>query len=135
MKVQLLLSKFRLLNFDLLYFWYHLRCRVIQYLIRKLSEMVKMGQEGLVVAALLGLVRISWKVTIYNINRALLKLTRYALQAMTKQLKEDIFSVYMMIKGNHSNIQNGSIATYFSSILLKLCRRWTWYEESEDLHG
>ena len=59
LKVQLLLSKFRLFNFDLLYFCYHLRYRVIQYLIGKLSDMVKMGQEDLVVAALLASVRTS----------------------------------------------------------------------------
>ena len=34
-----------------MYFWYPLRYRVIQYLIRKLSDMVKMDQEGLIVAA------------------------------------------------------------------------------------
>ena len=51
-KVQIL-SKFRLFNFDLSYFLYPLRYRAIQYLVRKLSDMVKMGQEGLVVAALL----------------------------------------------------------------------------------
>ena len=59
LKIQLLLSKFRLFNFDLSYFWYHLRYRVIQYLIGKLSVMVKMGQEGLVVTALLTSVRTS----------------------------------------------------------------------------
>ena len=53
LKVQLLSSKFRLFDFDLLYFCYPLRYRVIQYLIRKLSDMVKMDQEGLVVAAFL----------------------------------------------------------------------------------
>ena len=53
LKVQLLLSKFRLFNFDLLYFSYPFSYRVIQYLIGKLLGMVKMGQESLVVAALL----------------------------------------------------------------------------------
>ena len=79
LKVQLLLSEFRLFNFDLLYFWYQLRYLVIQYLIGKLSDMVKMDKKGLVVAALLASVRTSWKVTIYYINRALLKLNRYTL--------------------------------------------------------
>ena len=55
------------------------RHRVIQYLIWKLSGIVNMIQEDLVVAALLGSVRTSWKVTIYYINGALLKLNRYAL--------------------------------------------------------
>ena len=59
LKIQLLLSKFRLFNFDLSYFWYQLRFRVIQYLNGKLSDMVKIGQEGLVVAALLASVRTS----------------------------------------------------------------------------
>ena len=53
MKVQLLLNKFRLFNFDLSYLLYPLRYRVTQYLIRKLLDMVKMGIEGLAVAALL----------------------------------------------------------------------------------
>ena len=47
---------------------------VIQYLIGKLSDMVKMGQDSLVVAALLASV---W--TIYYMNGALLILNRYAL--------------------------------------------------------
>ena len=51
LKVQLLLSKFRLFNIDLSYFWCHLRCKVIQYLIGKLLKIVKMNQEGLVVEA------------------------------------------------------------------------------------
>ena len=59
LKVQLLLSKFRLFNFDLLYLLYPLRYKVSQYLIRKLSGMVKMGQEILVVAVLLASVRTS----------------------------------------------------------------------------
>ena len=53
LKVWLLSSKFRLFNFDLWYFWYPLRCRVIKYLIWKLSYMVKMGKEGLVERLLL----------------------------------------------------------------------------------
>ena len=69
----------RTFNFDLSYFWYPFRYRVIQYLIGKLSDMVKMGQDSLVVAALLASVRTSWKVTIYYINGALLILNRYAL--------------------------------------------------------
>ena len=64
LKVQLLLSKSRLFNFDLSYFWYPLRYRVIEYLIIKHSDMVKMGQEGIVVAAHLTSVRTSCKVTI-----------------------------------------------------------------------
>jgi len=41
--------------------------------------MVKMGQDSLIVAALLLSVRASWKVTVYYINGALLTLNRYAL--------------------------------------------------------
>ena len=79
LKLQLLLSKFRLFDFDLLYFWYPSRYRVIQYLIRKLSGMVKMDQESLVVAAFLISVMASWKLKIYYINRALSKLNCYTL--------------------------------------------------------
>ena len=79
LKVQLLLSKFRLFNFDLSYLLYPLRYRVTQYLIRKLLDMVKMGQESLVAAALLASFRASLKVIIYYINGALLKLNHYAL--------------------------------------------------------
>ena len=64
LKVQLLLSKFRLFNFDLSYLLYPLRYRVKQYLIRKLSDMVKMGNEGLAVAALLISVKASQKLKI-----------------------------------------------------------------------
>ena len=53
LKVQLLLSKFRLFNFDLSYLLYPLRYKVTQYLIRKLSDMVKMGRKGLVELLLL----------------------------------------------------------------------------------
>ena len=74
-----LLNKSRFFNFDLSYFWYPLGYRVLQDLIGKLLDMVKMGQESLVVAALLASVRASWKVTIYYINGALLILNRYAL--------------------------------------------------------
>ena len=74
--VHFMWSKFRFFNFDLLNFWYPLRYRGIQNLIGKLSDMVKMGQESLVVAALLASVLASLKVTIYYINRALLKLNR-----------------------------------------------------------
>ena len=74
-----LLNKSRTFNFDLLYFWYPLRYMIIQYLIGKLSDMVKIGKESLVMAALQVSVRASWKVTIYFINRALLKLNCYAL--------------------------------------------------------
>ena len=61
-----------------------MRYRVIQYLIGKLSDMIKMGQESLVVATLLASVSASWKVTIYYINEALLKLNRYALYISEK---------------------------------------------------
>ena len=40
-------------NFDLSYFWFPLSYRVIQYLIWKLSDMVKMGRKGLVELLLL----------------------------------------------------------------------------------
>ena len=52
LKIQLLLSKSRLFKFDLSFFLYHLSYRTIQYLIGKLSDMVKMGKDSLVVAAL-----------------------------------------------------------------------------------
>ena len=45
---------------------------VIQYLIRKPSDMVNLSEDGSVVAALLLIVRTSRKVTIYYMNRALL---------------------------------------------------------------
>ena len=85
LKVQLLLSKFRLFNFDLSYLLYPLRYKVTQYLIRKLSDMVKMGIEGLAVAALLISVKASQKLKIYYINRALSKLNCYALY-LTSQM-------------------------------------------------
>ena len=44
---------------------------VIQYLVKKLLDMVKMGLNGFVVTALLVSVRTSLKVTIYYINWAL----------------------------------------------------------------
>ena len=53
--------------------------QVIQYLIGKLSDMVKMGRESLVVAALLISVKASRMLKIYYINRALSKLNCYAL--------------------------------------------------------
>ena len=71
LKNQLLLSKLRLFNFELSYFWYPLRYRVMQYLIWKLSDIVKNREEGLVVAALLASVRMSKKVPIYYIKGAL----------------------------------------------------------------
>ena len=49
-------------NFDLLYFWYPLRYRVIQYLIWKLSDVVFMRQECLVLAVLLASFRVSLNV-------------------------------------------------------------------------
>ena len=79
MKGQLLLIEFKLFNFDLSYLLYTLRYKVTQYLIRKLLDMVKMGIEGLAVAALLILVKASQKLKIYYINRALSKLNCYAL--------------------------------------------------------
>ena len=66
------LSEFRSFNFDLLYFWYPLRYRVIQYPIGKLSDMVKMIQDDQIMAALSTSIRKSWKVWIYYINGALL---------------------------------------------------------------
>ena len=86
LKVQLLLSKFRLFNFDLSYLLYPLRYKVTQYLIRKLSDMVKMGIEGLAVAALLISVKASQKLKIYYINRALSKLNCYALYIRIRSL-------------------------------------------------
>ena len=59
LKVQLFLSKFRSFNFDLSYFLFPLRYRVTEYLIGKLSDVVKMGQDSLVVDALLESVRAS----------------------------------------------------------------------------
>ena len=66
-----LLNKSRTFNFDLGYRKYH-RCRIIQYLIGKLSGMVKMIEEGKVVALLPTSSRTSSKVAIYYINRVLL---------------------------------------------------------------
>ena len=54
----LMSSRVVLFNFELSYFWYPLRYRVMQYLIWKLSDMVKNREEGLVVAALLGVASI-----------------------------------------------------------------------------
>ena len=62
-----------------MYLLYPLRYNVTQYLIRKLSDMVKMGIEGSAVAALSISVKVSQKLTIYYINRALSKLNYYAL--------------------------------------------------------
>ena len=59
-----------------------MRYKVTQYLIRKLSDMVKMGIEGLAVAALLISVKASQKLKIYYINRALSKLNCYALYVL-----------------------------------------------------
>ena len=56
-----LLNKSWNFNLDLLYFWFLLTYRVIQYLIWKLSDIVFMREEGLVVMALLASVRTSWK--------------------------------------------------------------------------
>ena len=49
--------------------------------------MVKMGQEGLIVAAILVSFRISLKVTIYYIYRALLKLNHDALYFLVFHIK------------------------------------------------
>ena len=78
LKAQLLLSKFRLFNFDLSYLLYPFRYKITQYLIRKLSDM-EMGIEGLAVAALLISVKAPQKLKIYYIKRALSKLNCYAL--------------------------------------------------------
>ena len=59
LKILLLSSEFRSFNFDLSYFSSPFRYRVIQYLIVKLSDMVKMIQEGKVVAAPSTSIRIS----------------------------------------------------------------------------
>ena len=64
-----------------------MRYRVIQYLIGKLSDMVKMGIEGLAVAALLISVKASQKLKIYYINRTLSKLNCYALYDRDKVQK------------------------------------------------
>ena len=63
-------------NFDLLYFWYPVKDKAIQYLNGKVSGMVKMSQQGSIVTALLASFRKSWKVTIYYIIGALLILNR-----------------------------------------------------------
>ena len=59
---------------------------VIQYLIEKISDMVNMTQGGLVVASLLAYVRMSWKVTIYNIDWTLLILKLKPLQLLQELL-------------------------------------------------
>ena len=74
-----LLNKSWTFNFDLSYFWYSLRYRIIQYLIGKLSDMVKIDEDSSFMAALLASVRVSWKVTICYINGALLILNWYPL--------------------------------------------------------
>ena len=72
LKLLHLLSEFRSFNIGLSYFWSPIRCRVIQCLIKKLSDMVNMIQEGKVVAALSTSIRTSWNVGIHYINRALM---------------------------------------------------------------
>ena len=62
-----------------------MRYSVIQYLIRKLSDMAKMSIEGLAVAALLISVKASQILKIYYINRALSKLNCYALYIVKAQ--------------------------------------------------
>ena len=70
------LKRLKLLNinwtykFDLMYL-IPFRYKFIQYLIEKFWDMVKIRQEGLVVATLLTSVRMSWKVPIYYMNGAL----------------------------------------------------------------
>ena len=108
----LLLSEFRRVNFDLLYFWSPLRYRVIQYLIVKLSDMVKMIQEGSVVAALSTSIRTSWKVGICNINRALLILNLAPLYirfySYMKSLQREIGVTTMFFeKARHNNGSKG----------------------------
>ena len=76
LRVLLLLSKLRHFEFDLSYFLYPFRYKVIQYLIGKPLDMVKMSQEGSMVTALLASVRSFCKVTIYYINWALLIFNR-----------------------------------------------------------
>ena len=63
-----------------------MRYRVIQYLIGKLSDMIKIGQDSSVVAALLASVRVSLKVAIYYINGTLLILNHYALYIKKLQI-------------------------------------------------
>ena len=71
-KVLLLLREFRSFYFDWLYFWSPFWYKVIQYLIGKLLDIVKMIQEGKVVAAPSTSIRISWKAGIYFINGTLI---------------------------------------------------------------
>ena len=101
LKVQLLLSKFRLFNFDLSYLLYPLRYKVTQYLIRKLSDMVKMGIEGLAVAALLISVKASQKLKIYYINRALSKLNCYALYHSYTSIQKISTTIFTSTKEIH----------------------------------
>ena len=106
LKVQLLLSKFRLFNFDLSYLLYPLRYRVTQYLIRKLLDMVKMGIEGLAVAALLISVKASQKLKIYYINRALSKLNCYALYLV------DLYTLHLSMYDAQSWFIKSMTTTY-----------------------
>ena len=62
------LNKSRTFNFDLSYFWDPFRYRVIQYLIGKLSDMVKMSKEGLVVTALSTSIKMSLKVKLSTLT-------------------------------------------------------------------
>ena len=59
LKVLLLSSEFRSFNFDLSYFSSPFRYRVIQHLIGKLSDMVKMIKESKVVVATSTSIRMS----------------------------------------------------------------------------
>ena len=118
------------MNFQLcpVIFWYPLSSRAIQYFIGKLLDMVKMGQEKLLLAALLISVKASWKLKYYYIDRALSKLNCYPLhenpkwkpkKTKTKQRDRFLYS--------HSNIFFPFLGTIFSyevqdaEILSKQC--------------
>ena len=100
-----LLNKSWSFNFDLSYFWCPLRFSVIQCLIGKFLDLVKMGQDSFVVAAVLASVRASWKVTIYNINGALLILNRYALYLSSGLYSSTyiFWTLYTLIVGIHKS--------------------------------
>ena len=51
-----------------MYFLNRLRYEVVQYLIGKLSDVVKMGQESLIVEVLLASLKAFEKVTVYYLN-------------------------------------------------------------------
>ena len=64
-KLTNLLNENRSFNFDLPYFWYPLRYRIMQYLISKLTLVVNMSQEGQGMAKLLSCVKLSSKSQFY----------------------------------------------------------------------